>query len=256
MDSFLNFPPCKHRFACVQCRNDKKFIENMQKRFGEWECPEGIAFGTSLESMPNHIQSKIKAYQKRVDSRSQNRPTLIERQTGAKSSDKIVEKNLKPVHSFIDLPMCKQRAVCVECRNNKAFRERMEKQFGRWKCPEGILVGTPLDKMPIQIQKINESKKAKARENKKRVEGIKQDLLDIEELIPPQASEKFDRIKYYFFPELKVSSDCIHKGKSKKVEERCCGGKVKIVDGFECKLKGDVSNRACRNCSDFKKRRG
>jgi len=66
MDSFLDFPPCKHRFACVQCRNDKKFIEKYAKKdLVNGECPEGIAFGTPLESMPNHIQKQDKKHIKK-----------------------------------------------------------------------------------------------------------------------------------------------------------------------------------------------
>jgi len=36
----------------------------MKERFGEWECPEGISIGTTLEKMPEHIQKKVKSYQK------------------------------------------------------------------------------------------------------------------------------------------------------------------------------------------------
>ena len=123
MGSFTDFPPCKHRFACVQCRNDKTFVTNMSKRYGEWQCPEGIAFGTPLEKMPQHIQVKIKTYQDRL--KSQNK-TPIETREAQTPSNATPGK-----HKFTDLPMCKQRAVCYECRNNDGFRERMASANGR-----------------------------------------------------------------------------------------------------------------------------
>jgi len=157
---------------------------------------------------------------------------------------------------FTKLPMCKQRVVCKECRNNKDFRERMEKNYGVWECPEGILVDTPLSNMPVNVQNIEKSKKAKAKENKDRVTKIRQDVLDLEAIIPPQASEKFDRIKYYLFPEMKDSKECFYKGEDKKVTESCCGGKTNLVDGFECNLKGkgDATKKTCRVCKDFKRK--
>jgi len=266
MGNFLNFPPCKHRFACLQCRNDSKFIEDMEKRFGKWECPEGIAIGTSLDKMPEHIRSKIKSYQKRLNEKAIREIKINERQTEGKSSQEIQSRNrVQPIpksngrgnlvqnSDFTKLPMCKQRVVCKECRNNTDFRERMEKNYGKWECPEGILINTPLENMPLNVQSIEKSKKVKAKANKDLIAKIKQDVLEIESIIPSQASEKFDRIKYYLFPELKDFADCIYKGDSKKVKETCCGGKIKMVDGFVCEIKGDVTKRVCRNCSDFKK---
>jgi len=272
MNNFTDFPPCKHRFACMQCRNDPKFIENMEKRFGKWECPEGISIGTSLEDMPEHIQGKIKSYQKRLKEKVKQEIETINRQTVDKpkrsivgestldrSQDRALSNNRSKLiqnTDFTKLPMCRQRVVCNECRNNKDFRERMEKTYGKWECPEGILVGTPMDKMPVKIQNIDKSKKNKAKANKELVAKIRQDVLDIESVIPPQASEKFDRIKYYLFPEMKDSGECIHKGENKKVKEKCCGGKIKLVDGFECKIKGrgDVTKKVCRHCKDFKRK--
>jgi hypothetical protein len=129
---FTEFPPCRNRFACLQCRNDNKFVENMRKRFGEWECPEGIAMGTPLEEMPQHIQDKIKTYKDRLIEQGRSLPTSMkathptpeERRANA-GFDENMNK------SFVNTPMCKQRSVCIECRNNKKFRERMEKTIRR-----------------------------------------------------------------------------------------------------------------------------
>ena len=236
----------------------------MEKRFGEWECPEGIAIGTNLEEMPEHIRNKIKAYQKRLNEKVRQEIKVNERQTEEKPEREPLDRTqqikgprgrgiLVQNADFTKLPMCKQRVVCKECRNNKDFRERMERSYGEWECPEGILVGTPMDKMPVNVQNIDKSKKAKAKANKELIAKIKQDVLDVDSVIPPQASEKFDRIKYYLFPEMKDLSDCVNKGNPKKVEEKCCGGKIKMVDGFSCKIKGDVTKKICRTCKDFKK---
>ena len=155
--------------------------------------------------------------------------------------------------SFVDLPMCRQRNVCVECRTNIEFRKRMEQQFGEWKCPEGIPINTPLNEMPDRIRKAHEMRQKQAQDHRDKLAGIKQDILDIENAIPPQASEKLDRVKYFLFPDMKVATDCIHKGGNKKVEQKCCGGKVKMVEGFTCVIKGDASQRICRTCADFEK---
>jgi len=243
---FTEFPPCKHRFACLQCRNDKAFIDAMVKRFGEWECPEGIALGTPIGGMPQHIQNKLKSYQERLSGQNKQPIERIERQTQSKN---IITRS----QSFVDLPMCKQRNVCVECRTNIEFRKRMEQQFGTWECPEGIPINTPLNEMPEKIRKSHEHRQKQAEEHKHKIEGIRQDIIDLETVIPPQDVEKLDRVKYFIFPEMRDSKDCIHKGVRKKVEQKCCGGKVKMVDGFVCAIKGDASDRNCRTCNDFKK---
>jgi len=260
MNSFTEFSPCKHRFACVQCRNDPKFIESMEKRFGKWECPEGITIGTPLEKMPEQIRNKIESYQKRIEEKGKKEIELNNRQTKSKEEREVQSRsrindrsNLIQNTDFTKLPMCKQRAVCYECRNNTQFRERMERVYGKWECPEGILIGTPTENMPVNVQNIERTKKDKARKSKEMVLKIKQDVLDIEKIIPPQVSEKFERIKYYLFPEMKDPKDCIHKGDPKQVKQSCCGGKIKMVDGFYCKIKGEATKRICRTCSEFKK---
>jgi len=240
----------------------------MTERFGEWECPEGISIGTTLEGMPENVRNKIKSYQKRLNEKVKQELELSERQTVSKPKDRekrdpkdrVEDPRLARMRGalvknmdFTKLPMCKQRVVCKECRNNTDFRERMEKNYGEWECPEGILVGTPMEKMPVNVQNIDKSKKDRAKANKELIAKIKQDVLDVDSVIPPQASEKFDRIKYYLFPELKDSTDCVNKGSPKKVEEKCCGGKIKMVDGFSCRVKGETTRKICRTCKDFKK---
>jgi len=245
---FTDFPPCKHRFACLQCRNDRAFLDAMGKRFGEWECPEGIALDTPIEKMPQHIQVKLKSYQERLS--GQNRE-VVERNN--RQVQPMINQNINQ-QSFLDMPMCKQRNVCNECRNNIEFRKRMEQQFGEWKCPEGIPINTPISEMPDKIRSAHEMRQHQVEEHKNKLTELKQDILDLEGIVPPQGQEKLDRLKYFIFPDMKEAKDCIHKGVNKKIEQKCCGGKVKMVDGFVCAIKGDASQRTCRTCNSFSKR--
>jgi hypothetical protein len=249
MSSFTNFPPCKHRFACLQCRNDKSFVENMQRRYGEWECPEGIEFGTPLEEMPQHIQQKIKTYQDRLKSKGKE----VYQAPENPNPDGNWEKAEVERHGFTALPMCKHRAVCFDCRNNTGFRERMEQKYGPWECPEGIAVGTPLNQMPEAVVRNFEAKQNAASQRRNKIDSVKQDLKDLEEMIPPMARQKFENIKNFIFPGMKNYKQCVnYTGETKQVEQKCCGGKVKMVEGFVCKKHGDVTEKTCMRCGDHK----
>ena len=253
MKSFLDFPPCKHRFACIQCRNDPTFLKNMVKRFGVWECPEKIALKTPLEKMPQHIQDKIKVYKDRMESKGQKPLQLNEKQT-EKAIDPATQQTPKNTQKFTDLPMCKQHAVCMECRNNDAFRERMEQQFGAWECPENIPINTPLEEMPLSIRTAHETRVKRTEEQKKKAEDLKSNFIGLERFIPPEAMEKFNLVKYQLFPDLKSPEKCVNKGEPKQIKQTCCGGTVKMVDGFFCSVKGEASIKICRTCDSFEQK--
>jgi len=93
---FTDFPPCKHRFGCLQCRNDIKFVEHMKKRFGDWECPEKIPFGTPLELMPEHIKTKLETYQNNRISQGKDIPQIKEKNligSGREMPDTTITNN-------------------------------------------------------------------------------------------------------------------------------------------------------------------
>ena len=135
---FVDFPPCKHRFGCVECRNNADFQVHMKERFGEWKCPESIPLNTPLDQMPNHIQEKINNYVDKMQKKGQSVPVYTNR---ASESIKVVAKEeeeeeeinrIRDQKSFTDTAQCKFRSVCNECRNNEKFRNKMEERFGEW----------------------------------------------------------------------------------------------------------------------------
>jgi len=248
---FLDFPPCKNRFGCIQCRNDIKFVEHMKERFGEWDCPEGIAFGTPIEKMPQHIQTKISTYQARLQQQGRNVPQISQ-------ENKISPiRNMQPqITDFTQTPGCIHRMMCVECRNNAQFRERIQQQMGEWKCPENIPLNTPLEQMPENIKEVNRKREEQIRIQKETMDKIRIALDGIEEVIPEKALGLVDIIRVHIFPDTKKSTFCKYNtGEAKQVEQKCCGGKVKIVAGFVCSKHGDVSDQRCRGCQEFESKR-
>jgi hypothetical protein len=223
----------------------------MKERFGEWECPEGIKFGTPLEEMPKHIQTKISSYKSRMIEKGREEPK-IEQKDRIGSAPMESPKKI----SFTQTPGCTHRFMCVECRNNEKFREKMENQLGPWECPENIPIGTPLAEMPEKIQEIHRKREEQIKVQKEKMEKIRIALDGIEEVIPEQALGLIDVVRAHIFPDTKKASICKYNtGEKKKIEQKCCGGKVKKVDGFICSKHGDVSDRRCRACQDFESKR-
>jgi len=242
---FTDFPPCKHRFGCLECRNNPKFHEHMKKRFGEWQCPEGIAVGTPLEKMPQHIQDKIKSYQQKksslpVENREMPGNPVYEQKGEGKK--------------FSDTPQCKKRIACFQCRNDERFRKMIEQRMGEIECPLGIEIGTPLEKLPQEAQEAHKKMEEQRELQKKRMENAKEAFNMLEQVVPPSSMHLLDRIKFMMFPNEKKPDICIHAGEATKVNEKCCGGKVKEVDGVVCKLKGSaVGPKTCQRCDDYQR---
>jgi hypothetical protein len=252
---FTDFPPCKNRFGCVQCRNDAKFVEHMKERFGDWECPEKIAFGTSIENMPPHIQAKISTYEKRLNQKGRE-VQKIEKEDKIFPDKKKRKFPEKTKRSFTETPGCMHRLMCVECRNNEKFRERIEKQLGPWECPEKIPLNTPLEEMPEAIKEVAEKREVMANAQKQKAEKIKIALDALEEVIPEKALGILDEVRAHIFPHTKKPSLCKnYTGEKVQVEKKCCGGKVKKVDGFVCSEFGEVEERKCQACQKFESKR-
>lgn len=255
---FTDFPPCKHRFGCLQCRNDIKFVEHMKKRFGNWECPENIPFGTPLEKLPEHIKVKHETYQNRLI--QQGRPTREipkENQIGTPKGRNINARdiNARP-NNFTETPGCIHRMMCVDCRNNESFRQKVESQMGPWECPENIPIGTKLEDMPKPIQEIHYKRQEQTKIQQEKIEKVKAALNSIEEVIPKQALGLLDLIRAYIFPQTAKSLLCkFNTGEKKEVDEICCGGKIKKVTGFICEKQGDASEKKCRSCNFFESKR-
>ena len=146
MMTFTEFPPCKHRFGCVECRNNPTFLDKMKKRVGEWECPEKIPIKTTLDQMPVHIQKNIASYQSNRTQPAAQSPAIQTPHTA-----QVPNMHQQP-KTFTELPQCIHRMTCLECRTNDKFREQMEAKFGKWECPINIAIGTPLEEMPEEIQ--------------------------------------------------------------------------------------------------------
>ena len=65
-----------------------------------------------------------------------------------------------------------------------------------------------------------------------------------------------DLVRTHVFPDTKRASLCKYNtGENKEIEQKCCGGKVKMVPGFVCSKNGDASERVCRACQDFESKR-
>jgi len=220
----------------------------MKERFGDWECPEKILFGTPLEKMPDHIRTKIEKYQ----ARGKSMPVVA-------PENKIVPNPVTPPRTMTDFtqtPGCIHRMMCVECRNNEKFRERVVSQMGEWQCPENIPIGTPLKEMPQNIQDASKKREEQIQMQKETMTKIKIALDGIEEIIPEQALGLVDVVRAHIFPDTKKLSLCkFNTQEAKKVEQKCCGGKVKMVDGFVCEKHGDVSDKNCRGCQEFESKR-
>jgi len=252
---FTDFPPCKHRFGCLQCRNDIKFVEHMKKRFGDWECPEKIPFGTPLELMPEHIKTKLETYQNNRISQGKDIPQIKEKNLIG-SGREMPQIPQSRITSFLETPGCSHRIMCVECRNNELFREKIKNQMGDWVCPENIPLNTPLELMPQKIKDTQKNRQEQQNIQKERLEKIRISLDGIEEVIPEQALGLVDTIRAYIFPDKTKESFCkFNTGKTKEIEQKCCGGKIKMVPGFVCEKHGDASSQRCRGCQDFESKR-
>lgn len=267
---FTDFPPCKHRFGCVQCRNDSKFVEHMRKRFGEWKCPEGIPFGTPLEEMPEYIQTKIKTYQNKLTEKGRDLPQINNKDQIAPPSEKSKTKKhpmldidkkdrskKTKIKSFTETYACQTRAACVECRNSEKFRKDMERRYGKWECPENIPIGTPIEEMPQKVVRMRQKRIEEKEKQQQYLNQLRSSLDDLEEILPTQALSKLDFLRFHIFPNDKHKNDmCIHNTKEKtKVDRKCCGGKTKKVDGFKCKIHGDTDPQYCSRCTDFRSKR-
>jgi len=252
---FTDFPPCKHRFGCIQCRNDAKFVEHMKNRFGEWECPEKIPFGTTLDKMPPHIQAKISSYQNRLEEQGKEPLPQIKRDNKIGKRGFNVPPSPNP-QNFTQTPGCVHRMMCVDCRNNENFRKRVEKQMGPWNCPENIPIGTTLENMPKHIQDNFHKREEQKRIQQEKIDKVKIALDSIEQVIPEQALGLLDEVRTHVFPNTPKAPLCkFNTGETVEVEEKCCGGKVKVVTGFVCEKKGPTSEKTCRSCRDFESKR-
>ena len=254
---FTNFPPCRFRFGCVECRNNPGFQEHMKERFGEWECPEGIPLNTPLDKMPDHIQEKIKNYVDKMQKKGQSVPVYTDKAAEpiAKVTQQEEVNRIRKPREFTDTAQCKFRSVCNECRNNEGFRNKIEERFGEWECPEGIPINTPIKNMPLRIQDNHTRKKNQITAQNTKTLKVKEAINAIEELLPEDALYLVDQVRYYVFPHEKSSDLCVNRGINIKVKKTCCGGKVKEVDGFTCDVYGEAESKKCLTCKDFKRAR-
>jgi hypothetical protein len=269
--------PCQNRLACVVCRNDMQFVNQMRERFGrDWKCPEGISLNTPLEQMPQHIQDNITKHpmndpkhpmNQRRNQGPQRNPHLDRMNhqylNSVNSNDEGNMDQFNKPSSFTESYHCQNRLACAACRNDENFREQAKRDFGQeWECPEKIEIGTPLEQMPAYIKYIHHSQKHiqtnvnSIQVDKKYLPELKIALDSIEEVIPEKGLELLDKVRFHLSPELKTLENCKYStDERKQVEKKCCGGKINLVDGFVCSKLGDSPTTRCQKCDSFERKR-
>ena len=58
-EGFTRSLHCRSRLHCVACRNNPGFAASLERTFGPFTCPLGIAPGTALEEMPEQVRSAM-----------------------------------------------------------------------------------------------------------------------------------------------------------------------------------------------------
>lgn len=70
--NFTETAACMNRLACFRCRNNDNFRKRAEKRFGPWECPDGIPIGASIEEMPEKTRNIMKHKEETINKRREN----------------------------------------------------------------------------------------------------------------------------------------------------------------------------------------
>lgn len=158
--------------------------------------------------------------------------------------------------NFVDTPICKSRQNCFQCRNNMKFREQMELQYGPWECPEGISIGTSLEEMPEQVQEIERRRQEIKEQQESNLARINILFDELESSISDNLYDKLVELRAMIFPNTKKANICEFGSEIiGKVNEECCGGKIKQVEAYKCNKHTITTDKKCSKCMDYKKKR-
>lgn len=157
---------------------------------------------------------------------------------------------------------CRNLNNCIPCRNQEKFREMLARRSNLsidFECPRGIKIGTSEADMPEEVKKMIR----RQRDLQEKRRGL---LLEAEESLSyltetyPEEAHRFLRLREAFLPQATVESlkspkTCMHSsGVVGKTKEKCCGGRIKEVDLFQCeKLHKGVTEKTCRKCPHYMK---
>lgn len=78
--AFSDTDICKSRSNCYQCRNNDRFRSQMEKRYGNIECPEGFQIGISIEELPEKSRisyNRIKEMEVKIENKKKEVSTLL-----------------------------------------------------------------------------------------------------------------------------------------------------------------------------------
>jgi hypothetical protein len=109
---------------------------------------------------------------------------------------------------FKDTPICQSRTNCFICRNDQNFRDQMEKQHGKWECPENIPIGTPLEKLPEKARQAHQSMMDMQAQRQKQIEEVQVALNELDMVVPEVGKTHVDKVRFFLFPNQKTIDKC------------------------------------------------